>query len=86
MPELPDITVYIEALERRIVGQSLVRTELLSPFLLRTAEPPLVELVGHVVTRIARRGTSWLMPTPSPKWTPVVLKLAAAILRRLRHA
>ena len=56
MPELPDITVYIEALERRIVGQSLVRTELLSPFLLRTAEPPLVELAGHVVTRIARLG------------------------------
>lgn len=56
MPELPDITVYIEALERRIVGQSLVRTELLSPFLLRTAEPPLVACRDTNRPAVPRRG------------------------------
>jgi formamidopyrimidine-DNA glycosylase len=41
MPELPDLTVYIEALERRILGRPLQRVRLNSPFLLRTAEPPI---------------------------------------------
>ena len=41
MPELPDITIYIEALERRIAGQRLNGVLVRSPFLLRTAVPPL---------------------------------------------
>jgi len=41
MPELPDIVVYIEALEKRILGQQLEHVRILSPFLLRTAVPPL---------------------------------------------
>jgi len=40
MPELPDLTVYLEALDRRIVGERLERVLVLSPFLLRTAVPP----------------------------------------------
>ena len=43
LPELPDIVVYIEALERRVLGQRLVRVRIASPFLVRTAEPPLNE-------------------------------------------
>jgi formamidopyrimidine-DNA glycosylase len=56
MPELPDVTVYIEALERRIVGQPLVAYAILSPFVLRTVEPALDELVGRRVERIERLG------------------------------
>jgi formamidopyrimidine-DNA glycosylase len=43
VPELPDITIYLEALERRIVGQTLNRVRVASPFLLRTAVPPLTD-------------------------------------------
>ena len=56
MPELPDIVVYIESLERRIVGQTLAQIHLNSPFVLRTAVPPLSEAVGKRVVAIRRIG------------------------------
>ena len=56
MPELPDITVYVEALERRIVGQPIEEIRLSTPFLLRTVEPPLSALVGKRVTGVERLG------------------------------
>ena len=56
MPELPDITVYVEALERRIVGQPLERIRLFTPFLLRTVEPPLAETHGRTVQGVTRLG------------------------------
>ena len=43
MPELPDVTVYIEALDARIAGETLQRVRLASPFLLRSVDPPLAE-------------------------------------------
>lgn len=56
MPELPDITVYVEALERRVLGQPLADVRILSPFILRTVEPPLDAFVGKRVTGIRRMG------------------------------
>src|SRR5215467_12770308 len=56
MPELPDITVYVEALERRVVGQPLVEARLNTPFLLRTVDPPLSELVGKTLRAVRRFG------------------------------
>lgn len=56
MPELPDIVVYQEALERRVVGQPLERVDVLSPFLLRTFDPPLEAIHGKTVRGIARLG------------------------------
>ena len=56
MPELPDLTVYLEALERRIVGQPLERVLIPSPFLLRTAVPPIDEARGLRVTQLRRIG------------------------------
>ncbi|HZF29087.1 MAG TPA: DNA-formamidopyrimidine glycosylase family protein [Gammaproteobacteria bacterium] len=56
MPELPDVTVYIEALRQRIGGARLERYRLLSPFLLRSVEPPLDALVGSRVATIERLG------------------------------
>ena len=56
MPELPDVTVYIEALERRIVGQPLERVTLASPFVLRSFDPPLGAVSGRTVRGLRRIG------------------------------
>jgi formamidopyrimidine-DNA glycosylase len=56
MPELPDVTVYIEALERRVLGRDLRRVRLASPFLLRTVTPPLSAVEGRTVAGLRRLG------------------------------
>ena len=56
MPELPDVTVYVEALERRIVGRRLGEIRLNSPFVLRTVAPPLAEAQGRRVIGVRRLG------------------------------
>jgi formamidopyrimidine-DNA glycosylase len=56
VPELPDITVYREALAARVVGQVLQRVRLLNPFVLRTALPPLAEVEGNAVRELRRLG------------------------------
>jgi formamidopyrimidine-DNA glycosylase len=56
MPELPDIVVYIEALEERIAGETLEKIRLASPFLLRSVEPPLQEPEGRKVVGFRRMG------------------------------
>jgi formamidopyrimidine-DNA glycosylase len=56
MPELPDVTVYIEHVARRTVGHPLERIRLASPFLLRTADPPIATVFGLVVRRVSRLG------------------------------
>ena len=50
MPELPDITVYVERLRALVAGRTLERVQLLSPFLLRTVDPPIAEAHGKTVT------------------------------------
>ncbi len=56
MPELPDITVYIEALASRIVGQPLERTRIAKPFLLRSVDPPMSAAEGKRVIGVRRMG------------------------------
>jgi len=56
LPELPDVTVYVEALRARILGQPLSRLRLASPFLLRTVDPPPTEAEGKRVTDVRRVG------------------------------
>jgi len=56
MPELPDIAAYISALEPRIVDQRIERVRLASPFLLRTAQPPIASVEGRVVRELRRIG------------------------------
>ena len=56
VPELPDVTAYVEALERRIVNRPLERVRLRSPFLLRTADPPISALEGKRVRGLRRMG------------------------------
>jgi formamidopyrimidine-DNA glycosylase len=56
MPELPDVTVYVEALRRFIVGREIRDLQVRSPFLVRTFEPPVQVVVGKSVRRIKRLG------------------------------
>lgn len=56
MPELPDIVVYIESLEARVLGRKLNTVRLLNPFLLRTAVPPLSAIEGQKVVGLTRLG------------------------------
>lgn len=56
MPELPDITLYLDALERRILRQELLRVRLGSPFVLRTVVPPLSDFAGRTVQGLSRLG------------------------------
>ena len=56
MPELPDVTVYIEAISRRVSGQRLRRVRLANPFVLRTVEPTIADVSGKIVREIRRAG------------------------------
>jgi formamidopyrimidine-DNA glycosylase len=56
MPELPDVVAYIEALRPRITGARLERVRLLHPFVLRSVQPPLSDVVGRPVTGLRRLG------------------------------
>ena len=56
MPELPDVVVYIEALSARIIGQPIEGIRLLSPFILRSVEPPVSAFAGHQIESVSRLG------------------------------
>ena len=56
MPELPDVVVYLEALEPRVVGQPLDRLRIGNPFVIRTIEPPPSEVTGRRVLGLRRMG------------------------------
>ena len=65
MPELPDITIYIEALEKRILHSRLQSIEITSPFLLRTAAPPIAAaLPTPSADRTCRRENEDLLAVP----------------------
>eukprot|EP00456_Euglypha_rotunda_P055423 TRINITY_DN450_c0_g1_i3.p1 TRINITY_DN450_c0_g1~~TRINITY_DN450_c0_g1_i3.p1 ORF type:complete len:297 (-),score=61.40 TRINITY_DN450_c0_g1_i3:364-1254(-) len=79
MPELPDITVYLEALEPRILGQSLERTRIVSPFLLRTFEPPIESLLGKRVTSLRRLGKRIAIQFEGDNWLVLHLMIAGRL-------
>jgi formamidopyrimidine-DNA glycosylase len=79
MPELPDITAYISALETRIVGQELVRVRLGSPFLLRTAEPPLSMAEWQKVRCIERIGKRVAFGMDNDVWLVLHLMIAGRL-------
>ena len=56
MPELPDVTIYIETIAPRVVGQPLEAIRLASPFVLRSVDPPVAEVVGRRVIGLRRLG------------------------------
>ena len=80
MPELPDITVYIEALEERMLGQTLERVRLGSPFLLRSVEPPLESAHGARVRAIRRAGKRIAIGLENDIWLVLHLMIAGRLL------
>jgi formamidopyrimidine-DNA glycosylase len=79
MPELPDISAYLSALQERIVGQPLQRVRLGSPFLLRTAAPPLSEAEGHQVTELRRIGKRVAIRLNNDLWLVLHLMIAGRL-------
>lgn len=79
MPELPDVTVYIEALEARIVGQTLERVRVKSPSLLRTVEPALADAEGRRVAAIRRIGKRIAIGLDGDLWLVLHLMIAGRL-------
>ena len=79
MPELPDIEVYIGALERRILGQPLERVRVAGPFLLRTVEPPLAETHGRAVRSLRRVGKRIALGLEGDLWLVLHLMIAGRL-------
>lgn len=79
MPELPDITIYIEALERRVSGLPLKRIRLASPFLLRTAAPPIHACAEKKVVAFRRLGKRIAIGLEDELWLVVHLMIAGRL-------
>ena len=79
MPELPDIVVYIGALESRIVGQPLERIRLGSPFLLRTAQPSITSVEGRRVRQLRRIGKRIVIGVENDLWLALHLMIAGRL-------
>jgi formamidopyrimidine-DNA glycosylase len=79
VPELPDITVYIEALERRLQGARLESTRITHPFLLRTFDPPLATLHGRRVTGFKRVGKRIAIGFEGDHWLVFHLMIAGRL-------
>jgi formamidopyrimidine-DNA glycosylase len=79
MPELPDITVYIEALEKRILGQRLERVRIATPFLLRTVEPPVASAEGKKVVALRRLGKRICIGVEGEIWLVLHLMIAGRL-------
>jgi formamidopyrimidine-DNA glycosylase len=86
MPELPDIAAYIGALESRIVGQPIEQVRLASPFLLRTAQPPIASVNGRAVRELRRIGKRIAIGVDGDFWLVLHLMIAGRLHWRPRLA
>ena len=79
MPEFPDITVYLEALEKRILNRTLKRVRISSPFLLRTAVPPISAAEGKRVVALRRLGKRICIGLETDLWLVLHLMIAGRL-------
>jgi formamidopyrimidine-DNA glycosylase len=79
MPELPDIAAYITALEPRVVGQTLQKVRLASPFLLRTVQPKLDSVEGRNVRELRRIGKRIAFGLEGDLWIVLHLMIAGRL-------
>jgi formamidopyrimidine-DNA glycosylase len=79
MPELPDINAYLSALDARIVGRTLERVRLASPFVLRTAVPPISDVQGQVVRELRRIGKRVAIGLNNDLWLVIHLMIAGRL-------
>ena len=79
MPELPDIAAYISALEARVVGETMEKVRIGSPFLLRTAEPPIASIEGRAVRGLRRIGKRIAIGVEGDAWLVLHLMIAGRL-------
>jgi formamidopyrimidine-DNA glycosylase len=79
MPELSDVTIYLEALQARIMGACLDRARIIGPFLLRTATPPLEEAEGKTVRELRRVGKRIAIGLDGDLWLVLHLMIAGRL-------
>jgi formamidopyrimidine-DNA glycosylase len=79
MPELPDVTIYVEALRARILGCTLERVTIRSPFLLRSADPPISAAQGRAVRDVHRLGKRIAIGLDGDLWLVVHLMIAGRL-------
>jgi formamidopyrimidine-DNA glycosylase len=79
VPELPDVVVYLEALERRIAGQVLERVRIASPFVLRSFDPPIAEASGRRVTGLRRMGKRLVLGLEGDRFLVIHLMIAGRL-------
>ncbi len=79
MPELPDVTVYVESLERFTKGKVLERARVASLFLLRSVDPPLSDVYGTVVSGVSRRGKRIVICLEGDRFLVIHLMIAGRL-------
>ena len=79
MPELPDITVYVEAIQERVLGATLNRVRLGNPFLLRSVSPPLSDVNGRAVTQLRRVGKRIAIGLEGDLWLVIHLMITGRL-------
>ncbi|HUN75456.1 MAG TPA: DNA-formamidopyrimidine glycosylase family protein, partial [Steroidobacteraceae bacterium] len=79
MPELPDLTVYLEALQHRLLGQRLEQVSIVSPFVLRTVTPPIQSAAGRRVREVRRIGKRIAIGLEGDLWLVVHLMIAGRL-------
>ncbi len=82
MPELPDLTVYLEALHARVAGRRLERLRFLSPFVLRTVMPPASDLEGREVVALRRLGKRIVFELADERYIVIHLMIAGRLVFR----
>src|ERR1700684_2445111 len=79
MPELPDVSVYVEAIRTRVVGHQLVRSLVKSPFLLRSTAPPVTATAGMEVREVRRLGKQIAIGVEGDLWLGITLLIAGRL-------
>jgi formamidopyrimidine-DNA glycosylase len=86
MPELPDVTVYVEALRDRVLGHKLTAISIRGPSLVRTAVPPLDSVYGQAVREVRRLGKQIVFGFAGDLWLSLHLKIAGRLHWRPLHS
>ncbi len=86
MPELPDVTIYLECLAPRVLGQTLARVRLSSPFVLRSVDPPISAAAGKTVRELRRLGKRIVFGLDDDLFLVVHLMIAGRFRWRERGA
>jgi formamidopyrimidine-DNA glycosylase len=76
LPELPDVTVYVECIDERITGRKIERLRIASPFVVRSVDPPIYEVEGKVVRDVRRIGKRIAIGVGDDLWIVIHLMIA----------